>query len=133
MTTVTLEGFLGRDRQILDTRERTYTKTWYDTLVEQEVEAEVVIPSQRYARLSLATHERQDGKPITRWHRLIAWHVDRTEFQNVRLARKGDRVRVTGRVESFRTTTPQGETRVVPQVVVDSFHLVKIKARCEYP
>ena len=36
MTTVTLEGFLGRDRQILDTRERTYTATRYNTVAEPE-------------------------------------------------------------------------------------------------
>jgi single-stranded DNA-binding protein len=133
MTTVNLVGFLGQDRQILDTRERTVTAWRYNDLAGRRVETEVLIPSQEFAVLSLAIHYRQRERRVTRWYRLVAWNVNRAEFRGVRLARKGDQVRVTGRLETVRITTPAGEVREAPQVIVDSFHLLRIKPRREWP
>lgn len=133
MTTVTLIGYLGKDRQILDTRERSYTAMRYNDLAGRKVETEIPIPSQEYARLSLATHQWERGRQVTRWHRLVAWDVNRPEFRGVRLARKGDRVEITGRVEAFSTASSEGEPREMPQIVIESFRLVQVKPRREWP
>jgi single-stranded DNA-binding protein len=133
MTTSTLEGFLGKDRRILGTRERTYTAMRYNDLAGREVETEITVPSRDFARLSLATHRWKSGRQETRWHQLVVWNVDEPRWQNLRLARKGDRVRVTGRLERRRFTGADGEPREVEQFVVESFSLVRIKPRREFP
>lgn len=111
--TITLTGYLGRDRTIRDTRPRTRTVMIYDPAFHTEVPRTFTRTSE-YAVLSLATHEGRE----TTWHRLIAFDLD--TFSSLRLARKGDRVRVTGRRETFRG---------IDQVVVESFELLRIKPR----
>ena len=56
--TRTLIGFLGKDREIRITRERTYTKTVHNKVIDGDEEIEVHVPSRSYMKLSLATHER---------------------------------------------------------------------------
>jgi single-stranded DNA-binding protein len=129
MATLTLEGFLGKDRTILETRERTYTATSWNEVAEQAEEYEATVPSREFARLSLASHHWEAGRRVTRWHQLVVWNVEDGRFRNVLLARKGDRVRVTGRVEQRRFIGRDGVERTARQVVVESFHLVRIKPR----
>jgi single-stranded DNA-binding protein len=135
-TAVTLTGYLGQDREIRATQERTCTafvpttfefhhadKIEHDEVDYLEV-GEHTIPSREYALLSLATHRWQDGAQITTWHRIIAWNLDRHEYQAVRLCRKGDRVRITGRPSTF--TTRDG--RKIDQIVLDNLEILRNKA-----
>jgi single-stranded DNA-binding protein len=88
-----------------------------------EPEEEIELPS-------LATHEWQDGQQITRWHRLVAWNLDQTrDLYAVRLARKGDQVRVTGTVEEVELPGDNGEVIRFTQIVIQDFEYLKKKAR----
>ena len=135
-TAVTLTGYLGQNREIRATQERTCTafvpttfelhhaaKIEHDEIDYLEV-GEHTIPSREYALLSLATHRWQDGAQITTWHRIIAWNLDRHEHLAVRLCRKGDRVRITGRPSTF--TTRDG--RRIDQLVLDNLEILRGKA-----
>jgi len=126
-TTTTLIGFLGKNREIRDTRERTTTTTVYNQVIDGEEEIEVRIPSRTYMKLSLATHLRTASGIETRWHDLILWSPDRDAF----LARKGDQVRVTGRFEEYCFETTSGETRAGVHFVVQTFRFLRRKIRCE--
>ena len=64
--TCTLIGFLGKDREIRFTRERTYTRTVHNEVIDGEEEIEVHAPSRTYMKLSLATHERSASGTATR-------------------------------------------------------------------
>ena len=128
-TTITLTGYLGRDREIRDTKAPTYTVKRWNEIAETTDEYDVTPPSRSYALLSLATHEGRNGSRRTTWHRLIAWNVDRMDRRSVRLARKGDLVRVTGRRETFSFTDDDGQEREVQQVIVDDLVFLRKKAR----
>jgi single-stranded DNA-binding protein len=129
-TTLTLIGFLGKNREIRATRERTDTFTRYNPVAESDDTYEVTHPSRDFARLSLA--ERTGG--ATRWHQLVVWDLDRhQDARAVRLARKGDLVQVTGRRETYRYTSAAGEPHEIEQLVVESFSIRRPKPRCEYP
>jgi single-stranded DNA-binding protein len=125
--TRTLIGFLGKDRETRTTRERTYTKTVHNKVIDGEEEIEVHVPSRTYMRLSLATHERSATGPVTRWHDLILWNPSPEAF----LARKGDHVQVTGRVEEYEFETAQGEIRTGVHFVVASLRFLRRKIRQE--
>ena len=128
MTTFTqLTGFLGKNRETRTTRERTYTKTVHNDVIDGEEEIEIYVPARTYMKLSLATHERSATGPITRWHDLILWQPSPEAF----LARKGDQIRVTGRVEEYEFTTDQGETRTGVHFVVQSLRFLRRKIRQE--
>ena len=128
MTTfTTLKGFLGKNRETRHTRERTYTKTVHNDVIDGEEEIEVHVPSRTYMKLSLATHERTAAGPATRWHDLILWQPAPEAF----LARKGDQIQVTGYVEEYEITTDQGETRTGVHFVVQSLRFLRRKIRQE--
>jgi single-stranded DNA-binding protein len=128
MTTLaTLKGFLGKNRETRTTRERTYTKTVHNDVIDGEEEIEVYVPSRTYMKLSLATHERTADGISTRWHDLIFWQPSLEAF----LARKGDQIQVTGRVEEYEFTTDQGETRTGVHFVVQSLRFLRRKIRQE--
>ena len=125
----TLEGFLGQNRIERYTPERTYTKEVPDPVVEHlRVEKEFTVPARPYLKLSLATHEY--GK--TSWHDCIVWSPQtRTDVHSAYLARKGDKVRVSGRFEdySFEVRKETG-TKVIKgtHFVVDEFHFLRLKS-----
>jgi single-stranded DNA-binding protein len=135
-TAVTLTGYLGQDRQIRQTQERTYERwvpTTFDLHLEDKVERDDVVlwdrgehtvPSREYALLSLATHRFQDGAQVTTWHRIVAWNLDRHEHLPVRLCRKGDRVRITGRPSTFKTA----DGRTIDQIELDRLEILRGKA-----
>jgi single-stranded DNA-binding protein len=128
MTTLTtLKGFLGKNRETRTTRERTYTKTVHNDVIDGEEEIEVYVPSRTYMKLSLATHERTADGTATRWHDLILWQPSPEAF----LARKGDQIQVTGRIEEYEFTTDQGETRTGVHFVVQSLRFLRRKIRQE--
>ena len=128
MTTLTqLTGFLGKDREIRFTRERTYTKTVHNDIIDGDEEIEVHVPSRTYMKLSLATHTRTASGIVTRWHDLILWQPEPHAF----LARKGDRVEVTGYVEEYEITTEDGITRTGTHFVVQSLRFLRHKIHQE--
>jgi single-stranded DNA-binding protein len=126
---VTLTGYLGKDREDRQTKERTRIATYTNEIAEMTEEYEVTVRPRDYLVLSLATH--RNGQ--TTWNRLIVWSPERTGLSHVRLGRKGDLVKVTGRPESFRYTAADGTQREVSQIVVVSYKPLRIKIRHEAP
>jgi len=125
--TSTLIGYLGKDREIRFTRERNYTRTVHNDVIDGEEEIEVYVPARNYMKLSLATHERSASGPVTRWHDLILWNPS----PEASLARKGDQLQVTGRLEEYEFETREGETRTGVHFVVQSLRFLRRKIRCE--
>jgi len=125
--TSTLIGYLGKDREIRFTRERTYTKTVHNKVIDGDEEIEVHTPSRTYMKLSLATHERSASGTATRWHDLIVWNPS----PEASLARKGDQIEVTGRREEYEFQTAEGETRTGVHFVVESLRFLRRKIRHE--
>ncbi|HEX3532052.1 MAG TPA: single-stranded DNA-binding protein [Thermoanaerobaculia bacterium] len=123
--TTILIGFLGKDRETRTTRERTYTKTVHNKVIDGDEEIEVHLPSRTYMKLSLATQERSATGPVTHWHDLILWNPSAEAF----LARKGDQIKVTGRREEYEFETADGETRTGVHFVVQSLRFVHRKIR----
>jgi len=123
--TRTLIGFLGKDREIRITRERTYTKTVHNKVIDGDEEIEVHVPSRSYMKLSLATHERSASGTVTRWHDLIVWNPS----PEASLARKGDQIEVTGRLEEYEFETADGEIRTCVHFVVASLRFLRRKIR----
>ena len=138
--TLTLTGYLGKDPEIRETQERTYTREvhraplifehngvrTYDRpsdIAEEPAEYDVTIPSREFAVLSLATHDWVGRERITTWHRIVVWNVDRLEHIGVRIARKGSRVEITGRRTSFETR----DGRTLEQIELTSFRILKLK------
>ena len=135
--TITLTGYLGQDRQIRETQERTVVRIQpptrlefhlgdykrYDDVLFESARHEETLPSREYSVLSLATHQWKGGKNETTWHRVIVWNPDR-DHRNVRLCRKGDKVKITGRKSSFRTH----DGRLIPQVELVNLETLKTKS-----
>ena len=134
---ITLTGYLGRDRQIRETQQRTVVRRQpptrlefhlgdfkrYEDVLFESAWHEETIPSREYAVLALATHQWKDGKDETIWHRVIVWNPDR-DHRNVRFCRKGDRVEITGRKSSFRTH----DGRIIPQIELVNLKTLKTKS-----
>jgi single-stranded DNA-binding protein len=131
MKTLTWTGHLGGDSEIRETKERTKTVTRRNEVAEMEEEVEVTVPSRLYARLSLATRERIDGRWETVWRPLVVWDADRMDRLVVRIARKGDRVRITGHEETFRFVGDDGREREIRRIVVHTFQRLHLKVREE--
>jgi single-stranded DNA-binding protein len=129
-STQTLVGYLGKDRIERYTEARTYTVMVPDPILDNElVEQEVTRPSRPYLKLSLATHEGARGGATTSWHDLIVWSPDQgSAFHPAYLARKGDKVRVTGRFEEFQGKTQTGETICRRHFVVESLRFDRLKS-----
>jgi single-stranded DNA-binding protein len=127
-SSITLIGYLGKDREIRQTQERTFTASHYNAVAEMKEEYDVRVPPRDFIRLSLAT--REEGNSAPTWHQLVVWSPDHRGFRNIRLARKGDLVKVTGRLDTFRYTK-DGRTQELQQIVVETFQLLKLKIRHE--
>lgn len=125
--TVTLTGYLGRDREIHETRPKTRTVMRYNDLAGRKVPTEITPRAREYAVFSLATTERVNGQPVTRWHRLLAWDVDRRPNFQYRLGYKGDLVQVTARVENFTFDAPDGTSRTITTHVLTSWKTLRKK------
>ena len=142
MSTVTLTGYLGNDPDIRETEERTYTEPQpptrleyhlggvmqYDELLEEAAEYDVTSPSREYAVFSLAEHTSQNGKNATKWHRVMAWNVDRLEHFAVRLARRGDKVRITGRQTTFVVRKGRNKGKTIVQIELIKLEILQTKA-----
>lgn len=122
--TLRLIGYIGRNRQVRQTRERTHTATFYNEVAEMKEEYDVRVPPRDYIVLSLATHHGSE----TIWRRLVVWSPDTTGLSHVRLARKGDRVEVTGRPETFSYLDKDGNPQELRQIVVESYRPLKLKS-----
>jgi len=122
-TPISLTGYLGADREIRLTRTRTKTLRIFNPGAECYDETEITTRPREYVRLSLATHRRVNGEWETTWHQLVVWNADRRERFHIRLARKGNKVTVTGHYETFRYTGADGQEREMTRFIVESFHL----------
>ena len=137
---ITLTGYLGKDPEVRETEERTYTREvhraplifehngvrTYDRpsdIAEEPAEYDVTVPSREYAVASLATHSWVKGKRITQWHRIVVWNLERMGFGGIRIARKGSKVEVTGRATSFKTR----DGKTLEQIEVTTFRILKLK------
>jgi single-stranded DNA-binding protein len=134
---ITLTGYLGRDRQIRETQGRDVLRREpptrlefhlgdfkrYEEYLQDSGWYEATTPSREYAILALATSQWKDGKDQTTWYRVVVWNPDR-DHRNVRLCRKGDRVKITGRKSSFRTH----DGRLIPQVELVNLETVRTKS-----
>ena len=146
--TVELTGYLGCDPRIRHTQEKTYTLSASqrphdlhlfcygpgrpisdpkdDLPIETDAEFEITRPPRQFAALSVATHHR--GQTV--WHQVRAFNIDPHHPQSryrdlfaLRLARKGDRVHLVGRMTSW--TTPDGSA--FRYLDLQSFRLVATK------
>ncbi len=146
--TVELTGYLGCDSRIRLTKEKTFKLSpaerphdvhlfCYgphrpqadpkDELpIEADAEIEITRPPREFAALSVAT---QHGRE-TVWHQLRAFNIDphhpHTRYHDlyaVRLARKGDRVHVTGRPKSW--PIPDKKDEVFEYLELLSFRILK--------
>ena len=147
---VELTGYLGRDPRICLTEPKTFqlrpSQRPHDAFIhcygphrpvpdpeadlpiERDAEIEITRPPREFAALSVATHHR--GQTV--WHQLRAFNIDphhpQTRYRELyalRVARKGDRVHLTGRVASWRT--PDGG--LFRYLEVESFRIVGLKRR----
>ncbi len=125
--TITLTGFLGKDRQLLETRSKTKVISVWREVAEMFEEVEITEEPREYIRLSLAVRERGTKGFETRWVNLIAWDLHRTAVAGLRLTRGGDRIEITGTEESYRFTTPTGEEREFRYVSVATFKNLRRK------
>jgi len=126
----TLTGWLGRDREVRYTQERTFEQEFHNELVEMDEVREVTISPREFLVLSLGVGKVGQRK---KWHRLVIWSPEQQGLDYVHLARKGDLVRITGRRETFRFTAKDGKKIVIRQIVVKTFKVLKLKVRQELP
>ncbi len=147
---IELTGYLGCDPRIRQTKPKTFklsaSQRPHDTFrfcygpgwpmpdpegelpIECDAEIEITRSPRQFAALSVATHH--CGQTV--WHQLRAFNIDpdhpQTRYRElyaVRLARKGDRVQLTGRVESWQT--PDGD--LFRYLDLESFRIVNAKPR----
>jgi single-stranded DNA-binding protein len=124
-TSTTIVGFLGKDPFELFTPERTEVRAFPDPILDGDlVEREVTFKARPYLKLSVGTHPKP-GR--TCWHDCIVWNpAHRTAVQNAYLARKGDLVTLSGRVETY-SFEANGETLTRTHFVVESFNFKKLR------
>lgn len=133
MNPVTLTGYLGADREIRSTTERTYTARYRNPVAECTDEYEVTVPGRDYIRFSLATHRRVGRQWKTEWHRVLCWNADKLSNFAVRILRKGDHVRVTGRYDEYRYVGTGGQERVARHLVLHKLEILRTKVGVELP
>ena len=136
-TPITLTGYLGNNREIRWTKETVRTTVRkvdelprYEGFDLEELtdEVEVTIPARPYAVLSLPQQQKNGNRWETVWVRLIVWDLYRgTTQMPVLLARKGDKVRVTGHMETVTFIGGDGNERTMTQLVVSTFSILESK------
>ena len=130
---VTLTGYLGRDRETCLTRQpddpekQARTIERYNPIAEDVDRFQIPIRRREYARISLALPRRVGGQWTTRWVTCIFWDVYEEAPRQLLMARKGDRVRVTGYWTMFRTTDPNGQVRELDRFILTSFERLRLK------
>ena len=65
--------------------------------------------------------------PVDRWHDLIVWNPS----PEASLARKGNQIEITGRLEEYEFETAEGEIRTGSHFVVQSLRFLRRKIRRE--
>jgi single-stranded DNA-binding protein len=128
----TLTGNLGGDVEIRDSQARWEIQetTRWDPVAEMRITEEVerYRRSRPYGRVSLACHGYDEqGQQTTRWHQLVIWDLHRMDRFNVRLARKGDRVKVEGFFQTFTYTDEDGEERRLERFIVTRYMTLRRK------
>jgi single-stranded DNA-binding protein len=118
---ITLVGYLGKDPEIRKTAECVFEVTRYNAIAEMDETYLARTRERAYIVLSLATH---DARRRTSWHRLVVWGGDQICHRNIRFARQGDLVRVTGRPDTHRFETEEGP-RELQQLIVQDFKTLK--------
>ena len=138
--TITLTGYLGKDPEIRETEERTFTQTTLGQqlifehrgartsdrdcdIAEAAPEYGVTVPSRTYAVFSLATHSWYGEQRITTWHRVVVWNLHRMGFGGIRIARKGSKLEVTGR----RTTFETQDGRTLEQIEASNVRILQLR------
>ena len=122
---IILQGYLGNRPDIRQTKERTFTATWYNRLVDEKESYDVRTRAREYMVLSLYTH----GDRQTQRHRLVVWSSDHLCHRNIRFMRQGDLVKVLGRPEVYSFQAGDGTTREVRQIIVERMRVLKRKHR----
>ncbi|HVR09594.1 MAG TPA: single-stranded DNA-binding protein [Thermoanaerobaculia bacterium] len=120
---VVLIGYLGNDPEVRLTRERSFSVTRYNDLIEMEETYEGQTRAREFMVLSLYTHDDRQ----TRRHRLVVWSSDQLCHRNIRAMRQGDLVKVKGRPELYKWKDGEGQPHELPQVVVERMRVLKRK------
>ena len=117
--TITLIGYLGRDSEVCLTTPRDYSHEVHDPVADMMIVREGTTEVREYAKLSLAVHEGSGGPT---WYQLRAWNLDdHPDEGRLRIAKKGQRVEVTGFPAEFHFTADDGEPKVFRYLDVQTF------------
>lgn len=120
--TFSLYGNLGGDPEEHSVPAKSGTWSYYDPMIDEQVERAYELPERNFLTFSLATGGYNDI-PL-RWHYCVDW-----EGIAFRL-RKGDRVKLTGYFQK-RTYEKDGETKTIRQFVVTNLEVQKLRVRDE--
>jgi single-stranded DNA-binding protein len=108
----TVFGNLGADPETHTLKGRTVTQERYDIATDEVVVQEHTTDERQIHTASLAVNGRnEDGKDITRWHRLVDFG------EHLANCHKGDRLKVTGFFRE-RTYLKDGETKSLRELIV---------------
>jgi single-stranded DNA-binding protein len=118
----TVFGNLGGDPKVFETKESTYTFMAFDPILEEMVEREGTRQAGEFRTFSIAIQE--DGMESPYWLQCVDWN------NLSKMCRKGDRVKLTGRLED-RTYTDKKtqEEKTVRQLVVETLSIQSAKVR----
>jgi hypothetical protein len=129
--TVTLTGRLTRSRIVGTTREKTIELPAHHVSTDwQEYHTparEFTAAGREYALLYLLVARRVGHGWRRDVRRVVVWNLDRGPLHPARLARKGDKVRITGYPDAFDFER-DGETHRVEQIVLTDLEFLQIKA-----
>src|ERR1700680_1736883 len=118
-----LTGYLGKDPETRQTRERDYEGARHDTAAQVLDHYTGRTRSREYIVMSLATHQ---GNQTT-WYRLVVWSSDQICHRNIRFAGQGDKVKVQARYEVYRFKADDGTEHEMHQHIVERFRVLKRK------
>ena len=143
---LTLTGYLGKDREVCFTQEKTKLirvkvedpageprHELSHLLPELYDEREITVGGREYIKLSLAVHGYRDGRKTTTWYQCIRWNTDGAEWFNVQFARKGYKVRITGRPYTYTFTDEAGRRQRIERIEILRFEILKRKPAPERP
>jgi hypothetical protein len=123
---ITVTGYLGKDPEMRDTKERTYEVTARNQVAEMDESYEVTVPARPYLVCSLCVNRSPTQK---RWYNLKLWNSDRLEYRPIRLAHAGDLVTVTGYLETF----PLPDGSLFEQLIIQSFQRIRRSSKHQPP